>query len=74
MGIELCSMECIGKKKKVQHHTYFALHVNRVLEKWPESYKRERHWHPIDEALQVCDRDAMLTAIRELKAKIQPSQ
>jgi len=44
----------------------YAMKVAKVREHWDEERVRERRWFPIDQAADVCGRDAVARLIRKL--------
>ncbi|EDQ89949.1 uncharacterized protein MONBRDRAFT_18868 [Monosiga brevicollis MX1] len=57
----------VGKKGQHQHHHYYALLVDQILQHFPEQEQRQRRWFPINDALETCQRDVMHEAILKLK-------
>ena len=44
----------------------YAMKVSKVREQWDEKPLRERRWFPIDQAADVCGREAVARLIRRL--------
>eukprot|EP01137_Pigoraptor_chileana_P004834 Opistho-2@47042 len=55
--------EKIGKRKQQRFHMY-ELKVTEEHEQWPEMKKRQRKWFTFTEAVEACDRPAMIQVIR----------
>eukprot|EP00730_Choanoeca_flexa_P012023 TRINITY_DN3049_c0_g1_i1.p1 TRINITY_DN3049_c0_g1~~TRINITY_DN3049_c0_g1_i1.p1 ORF type:complete len:170 (+),score=41.31 TRINITY_DN3049_c0_g1_i1:277-786(+) len=65
----LFEFQHVGKKGAKQHHHYFALKVDQMLDEYPEADERQRQWMTIAKAKELCVRKGMHDAILALEKR-----